>query len=156
MLEHYRRLFEFNQWAKERLLLALDPFIGQESSHEKLMKVVSHIFMAERLWLGRIRRDDFTPSFLKAISLLECRALEGELRKGWTDHFEGLNEASFSQKVAYRNLKGEPFENSLSDILTHVINHGSYHRGQVASLLKAAGGGPLETDYIAFARQTKK
>jgi uncharacterized damage-inducible protein DinB len=55
--------------------------------------------------------------------------------------------------VGYRNSKGEPWTSTVGDILTHVVTHSAYHRGQVASELRAAGFIPAYTDFIHAVRQ---
>ena len=57
------------------------------------------------------------------------------------------------ESVAYRNSKGEPWTSTVGDILTHVVTHSAYHRGQVASELRAAGFEPAYTDFIHAVRQ---
>ena len=54
--------------------------------------------------------------------------------------------------VEYRNSRGVVFQNTVAEILTHVALHGSYHRGQIAMRVRAAGGVPVTTDYIVFRR----
>ena len=54
--------------------------------------------------------------------------------------------------ITYKNSAGEQYTSTLEDILTHVFMHGSYHRGQIASLIRAAGDTPSPTDYIFFTR----
>jgi uncharacterized damage-inducible protein DinB len=59
---------------------------------------------------------------------------------------------TLAREIDYRNSTGTQFRNTVSDILTHVVLHGSYHRGQIARLTREAGGTPAVTDYIAFVR----
>ena len=55
--------------------------------------------------------------------------------------------------VRYRNSRGEEFHTPVGDLLTHVLMHGAYHRGQIAASVRRAGGEPAATDYIAFTRE---
>lgn len=59
---------------------------------------------------------------------------------------------NFPRLIRYRNSNGEQFDNSIADILTHVINHSSYHRGQIFKMLRQKGEEPINTDYITYAR----
>ncbi|PYO45862.1 MAG: hypothetical protein DMD72_14120, partial [Gemmatimonadetes bacterium] len=65
---------------------------------------------------------------------------------------EAITGDALERGITYRNSAGDQFTSTLEDILTHVMMHGSYHRGQVASLIRAAGDTPSPTDYIFFAR----
>jgi uncharacterized damage-inducible protein DinB len=58
-----------------------------------------------------------------------------------------------STNVEYQNFAGQKFSSLLSDIITHVVNHGTYHRGQIARIIRESGVQPPSTDYIVFARQ---
>ncbi len=68
------------------------------------------------------------------------------------DAFEALLGGDLGRAIAYVNSKGEAFESTVGDILLHVAQHGAYHRGQIARLLREAGHTPPYTDFIQFAR----
>jgi uncharacterized damage-inducible protein DinB len=74
-------------------------------------------------------------------------------RRGWTDYLAGLHEADLAEGVGYRNSRGEFWVSTVDDILTHVVVHSAYHRGQIASAVREAGGEPAYTDFIHAARQ---
>jgi uncharacterized damage-inducible protein DinB len=76
-----------------------------------------------------------------------------ELAGFWHGYFAQLSSAGLWQKVTYKNSKGESWTSTVQDILTHVVIHSAYHRGQIASLMRAAGGTPAYTDFIHAARQ---
>ena len=58
-----------------------------------------------------------------------------------------------SEVIDYRSFDGRPFSSSVEEIARHVVNHGSYHRGQVALMLCLSGHAPINTDLIAFTRR---
>jgi uncharacterized damage-inducible protein DinB len=64
-----------------------------------------------------------------------------------------MDEAALRVGVTYKNTKGEPWTNSVEDILTHVIMHSAYHRGQIAADMRASGHTPAYTDFIHAVRQ---
>ncbi len=72
---------------------------------------------------------------------------------GIQERFTAGDFDSLNTQPNYKNLKGSLFETLLSDILAHMVNHGSYHRGQIASLIKKSGGEPAGTDYIGYVRE---
>jgi uncharacterized damage-inducible protein DinB len=71
----------------------------------------------------------------------------------WRDHQNGLTPAQLFRPIAYTNTKGEPWTNTVGDILTHVVLHSAYHRGQIAAGLRASGQPPAYTDFIHCVRQ---
>ncbi len=88
-----------------------------------------------------------------AFSLAECRKMNGELKDRMSSYFSQLNDPELCMSIAYKNLKGEPHQTILSDILAHIVNHGSYHRGQIVSLVKKSGGQQVFVDYIGYVRE---
>jgi len=72
----------------------------------------------------------------------------------WSDYLRQMDEAGIDQKVPYKNSKGESFDSRVEDVLTHVAMHGTYHRGQIAADLRAAGAAPPYTDFIHAVRQS--
>jgi len=68
-------------------------------------------------------------------------------------YIDGLNADDFDKRIAFKNSQGLPFNDKLVDILAHVINHGTHHRGQIGQDLKIAGIANLPvTDYIFYVR----
>lgn len=71
----------------------------------------------------------------------------------WRKYLAGLSPAGFEEKIDYYNSKGEPFSSRVEDIITHVLMHSAYHRGQAALEMRAAGLQPAYTDFIHGVRQ---
>lgn len=149
MLDYFKKLFEYDFWANEK---ALDSIEATRSAAGDALKKMSHIFAAKAVWLSRISPGTPTLSFEALLSLPECRKWNADLKKAGEEYFYKLAPEQIGAKIGYKNLKGMPYENVLSDILAHMVNHGSYHRGQIASLVNKSGGKPAVTDYIAFVR----
>ena len=70
----------------------------------------------------------------------------------WTEHLEKVD-GNFFETISYKNSKGEPWSSTVLDILTHVIVHSAYHRGQIASHMRETGQTPAFTDFIHAVRQ---
>jgi uncharacterized damage-inducible protein DinB len=71
----------------------------------------------------------------------------------WMNILDGLKDENLEKRIEYKNTKGEVFVNNMKDILMHVINHSTYHRAQIAQLIRQNGGEPAKTDYIVYQRQ---
>jgi uncharacterized damage-inducible protein DinB len=147
---YYKKLFAYDQWANEKVLDALE---AMPSRPEEAIKKMSHILMAKAIWFSRLAPLDFTPDLNQVLPIAEARKLNGELKAKFEGYFSGLTEAKLSEKIAYKSIKGVAFENLLSDILTQLITHGPYHRGQIAGLIKKSGGTPPPTDFIVYVRE---
>ena len=85
--------------------------------------------------------------------MAQCEHHAQQLGNVWSNYLDQLGEAGFEKNVAYQNTKGESWSNSVDDILTHVIMHSAYHRGQIASDMRATGHTPAYTDFIHGVRQ---
>ena len=72
---------------------------------------------------------------------------------GWTAYLEGLSEAALDRAFEYKSLDAGWFRSVIGDILTQLFGHSLYHRGQIASLVKAAGGQPAATDFVYWSRE---
>ena len=84
--------------------------------------------------------------------LPSAKTLAAENARGYQAYFEKLTDSDLASVVQYRNTKGDEYANSVLDILTHVVIHGAYHRGQIARIIGRGGGQTPNTDYIAYIR----
>lgn len=150
LLEHHRRLFAWDDWANRETLASLS--LGGDPPGRSL-KLLGHIAGAERLWLGRLRQDPVLAAVWPELDVAACRAAFDDLASLWKEFLGGLTPARLEETTFYVNSKGEPWTSAVEDILTHVIQHSSYHRGQIASDMRASGRVPAYTDYIHARRQ---
>ena len=115
--------------------------------------VFAHIAGTEHLWYSRIMRTTPECAVWPESSVAESRAIAQRHADLFEELVAGGGDAGLERVVAYRNSAGRDFQNSVRDIVTHVTMHGSYHRGQIARLIRTAGGEPPYTDYIEFRRR---
>jgi uncharacterized damage-inducible protein DinB len=148
MKEYFTRLFNYDTHTN----LLMTEMIINACNPEKPVQLMAHLLAAQQVWLTRCKGDPFTgtlwpdwkaDTFVKTIE---------ENSKGWIDFLNTCALADFDKPISYKNLKGESFENKLSDILAHAINHGTHHRAQVGQYLKSGGADLPFTDYIAYLR----
>jgi len=150
MTEHLRRLFSYGDWANREVLAALR---SAGNVPVRSVKLMAHIFAAERLWLERLEQKKQSVPVWPEFTLEQCEAEAAELPRLWKKYLEGRNEANLASTVSYKNSKGESWNSRKDDILLHVITHSAYHRGQIAADMRAAGFTPAYTDFIHGIRQ---
>jgi steroid delta-isomerase-like uncharacterized protein len=143
------KVFEHMVWADRRLLhqLVATPDARKTAG---ALRLLSHTVAAERVWLMRAGGEDTTAEPIWPDWSVEHLAAVID------DNFHGyaaLADAAGDRVVSYANSKRVEFRTRLEDILAHVALHGSYHRGQVAAALRAAGVAPPNTDYITYVRE---
>ena len=152
LLENLRRQFAYDAWANAEVLSAIT---ADESgaSLPRALQLLAHILSAERLWFERLRQQPKSLPVWPEFTSDECRARMGELAELWREYFARLSPPVLAQEIAYKNSKGEPWASTVHDVLTHVVMHSAYHRGQIATLMRATGSTPAYTDFIHAVRK---
>lgn len=143
------KLIDHLEWADAKALAALR---AASAPGAKVREIYSHILGSEHTWISRIEGRAPTLAVWPTLSDDEIERVAGENVAAFRRIIEGVTEVDLARVVAYRTSAGHPYESTVEDILIHVALHGSYHRGQVATLLRQAGSEPVATDYIVFSR----
>lgn len=150
MRDYFIRLFNYDKHANHLILEA----IKNTGNSEKPIKMMAHLLAAQQIWFSRCNRLPVTGVVLWPDWPVETFAgMIDENHGKWIGYLSQLEEKDFDDLISYKTLKGDGFENRLSDILAHVINHGTHHRAQAGQQLLSAGADTLPvTDYIFFLR----
>lgn len=147
MTEFFKELFEYCHHSNQQIteLFLQHP----QSITERSLKLFSHTLNAQHIWNARLSGNKAN------YSVWEMHALESYKNidlQNYGDTLQLLNTIDLSHTLTYTNSKGQSFSNTARDILFHMINHSTYHRGQIASDLKQQGIEPPATDYIFYKR----
>jgi uncharacterized damage-inducible protein DinB len=155
-LSTLRELFEYNYWARNRQIeacstLAKEQFLRpMNNSFSSLRDTLAHLVGAEYLWLERWRGR--SPRAMLAAeefpTLAGVRERWGTVEHGVREYLARLSEEVLTRPLSYVNLKGETWTYPLWHTLFHVVNHQTYHRGQVTTLLRQLGAQPAPIDYL--------
>jgi uncharacterized damage-inducible protein DinB len=148
--EHFLRMFAYDHWANHECVVAMN---GAKSVPSKTIGRIAHVLAAQKLWLERLRQEPQTTPVWPSSTLEECAKLADEMTELWRNYLTQLSPAGFDEKVEYRNSKGEAWYSRVEDVLTHVLLHSAYHRGQVALEMRSAGMEPAYTDFIHAVRK---
>ena len=154
-------LYDYNAWANHRSLDAADKLTAEQftkplgSSFSSVRDTLAHIYGAEWVWLERFQGRSpsslpDTRQFLDVASLRE-RWLEHETRL--LGFVRGLKQANLDRAMEYKTLKFGVYTNPLWQSMQHVVNHGTYHRGQVTTMLRQLNAEPVLTDLMHFYRE---
>jgi len=147
--DHFAKLVNHLEWADQRVLQSLR---SAQHAPPKALEIYAHILGSEHVWLSRINGTTARLAVWPNLGLDECEKVAAQNVAGLRTVISSLTSDSLEQGITYRNSAGDQFTSTVEDILTHVMMHGSYHRGQVASLIRAGGDTPAPTDFIFFAR----
>ena len=148
-IERLGRLFAHLRWADALTLRSL-----REGAHAppRALELLAHIVAAEEVWLARIEGRAPSVPVWPALDLDACERLAAATHEALARLVASLDEGEAGRVVRYRNSAGLEFDSRVDDILLHVALHGVWHRGQIATLLRAAGDAPAPSDFIAFVR----
>ena len=154
-------LFTYNDWANKRALqgastLTQDQFAKPlGNSFSSVRDTLVHLYSAENVWLQRFKGG--SPSaFPDASQFTDLASLEAK----WTpqaadllNFVSSLTQEDIDRVVEYKTMKFGVYSNPLSQSLQHVVNHGTYHRGQITTMLRQLGAQPILTDLMHFYRE---
>ena len=158
-------LYEFNSWAKSKIVGVAETLTPEQftkdmnSSHGGVHGTLVHIMGAEEIWLKRWKGESPTslytaadfPTFDGMVSHWDM--LEHDLM-GFCHMLK--SEVDIMRVVAYRDMKGNPHSEPLWQLMQHLVNHSTYHRGQVVTMLRQLGVKPVSTDLVYFYREKNK
>lgn len=148
MKKYFLKLYQYNVWANKRVL---DNLNKQQVQDEKVLSLMGHILAAQFLWLHRIKGLPAPDVKLWGIySLEQLLDMADKAGSQWLEFVEGAE--SFDREMTYRNYTGDPYTNNVETIMIHLVNHSSYHRAQIAMLLRQNGFEPINTDFITYDR----
>ena len=159
-MDEIRTLFAYNRWASIQFLAAASHLTDEElgrdmkSSFPTVADTLIHLLGAEWVWLERWLGRSPT-GFPEASALSSVAAVRTRWDALWHEQkafLGGLSDADLARPMTYRNLAGSEFTQPLGELLRHVVNHATYHRGQLTTLLRQLGHGAPSTDLVAYYR----
>jgi len=150
-IENMKRLFAYDAWGNRAVLDSLR--LATLSPSSRACAILAHLVGAGRLWLDRIHGRAAAGEIWPTLSFDECDAGFRELESAWAKSLDAMKPEELERKITYFNSRGERWESTRGDVLMHVILHGTYHRGQIAVLVREAGHAPAYTDFIEATRR---
>jgi uncharacterized damage-inducible protein DinB len=155
-------LLDYHYWARDRMMAALGPLTAEEysrdlgNSFKSIRETAVHIYAAEVAWCLRWHGTSPT-ALLSGDGFPDLATLEA----AWAEHEQKMRsfltaagEDGIGRQMDYRSLAGVAGRNSVRFMLPHVVNHASYHRGQITTMLRQIGAAtPKSMDLIAFYRE---
>ncbi|HWV35489.1 MAG TPA: DinB family protein [Thermomicrobiales bacterium] len=158
-LEWIRESFAYDDWARERILAAarkLDPDALVRdfgSSFPSILATLIHMVQADWTWLRRWTGESASAQTTGPADLDAVEASWTELARARWRFIENLTDADLDRTIRHQTSTGQIFEMPLGQMMRHVVNHATYHRGQVVTMLRQAGQVPPSTDLIRYFRE---
>lgn len=152
MTAHLQRMFRSMSWADRQSLAALRDC---PAAHLEALSLLAHLLAAEHIWLARLEQRASRFVVWPQLTMEACEQLAAENDVGYRSFLARIGPDELERSIVYRNSKGQEFATPVLDILTHVVIHGAYHRGQIAKCIGGRGGIGINTDFITFAREVE-
>jgi uncharacterized damage-inducible protein DinB len=178
-----RTLYAYNLWASRRMFSALEKLSDAQftaeaqSSFASIRETAFHILAAEWIWLQRWQGasprasvpnanasgrtwNGLTPGekpmYEELASVAALRAFAESLEQKRQAFLDSLEDDRLQRPLSYTDMAGKPFALPLVQLMQHVVNHGTYHRGQVTALLRQVGGETMSLDMSYFFREQQE
>lgn len=151
-----RTHLRYSGWASRRLLeaaLQLPPEQLQRDmqvSHKGVLETLNHIHFADRIWLCRVLGAPYEA----AQGRIEIEW--PDIQRRWEEWCDSPAAADLDRVISYQDLKGNPYQAPLWQIILHLVNHATLHRGQVMAMMRQLGVAPPPTDLIFYYRELQK
>ncbi len=147
-LETLRRQLDYDDWANRETFAAL-----AAAPAPRAVELLAHVVATELVWHDRMTHKPQRCPVWPEWTLEECGRRLDEAREAWRSFLRFLEPAQLETAISYVNTKGKHYRSTVGDIVTHVLFHSAYHRGQIAAEQRAAGAEPAYTDFIHAARE---
>jgi uncharacterized damage-inducible protein DinB len=148
-----RRLVDYNQWADERILAAIDGLSAEELTRPReayfgtITANLRHTLVAQRIWLARWRGE--APFYDEAIAV-PWRQAYAVTHATVRAFVAGLSDSDADRVLGYTALNGITRHIGLAHSITHIVNHGTAHRAETGLLLERLGRSPGDLDYAYY------
>lgn len=160
-IEDFRTLYNYNSWANHRTLDACAPLTPEQftrdlgSSFRSVRDTLFHICGAEWIWLERWhgRSPTTLPTAADFPDMESVRRRWVEVERNLLDYVASLTQEDVQRVIQFKTTAGVQYAQPLGHCLQHLANHGTYHRGQMATLLRQLGAKATSTDLIAYYRE---
>jgi len=157
--ELVRSYLMYTAWASGILVSVASKLKPEEltrdfgTADKSVLGTLVHIFGADRIWLARLKREPANQFLTNDDYRLEVLQHDWPiLHRAWGDWAAGLTDADCQEQVSYSDMSGRPWNQPLGQLVLHVVNHGTHHRGQVSGFLRAMGHAPPKLDLVFFYR----
>ena len=157
--EVLRSHINYSAWASGLLVDAAGQLTPEElardfgTADKSVLGTLVHIFGADRVWLARLKAEPAN-TFLTDVDY-DLAVLQNDwpaLYERWKDWAAGLTDEAAREALSFRDRRGNAWRQPLGQLVLHVVNHGTHHRGQVSGFLRTMGHTPPTLDLVSYYR----
>jgi uncharacterized damage-inducible protein DinB len=163
-LQEIKLLFAYDNWANERIFEAVSALSEADytrdlkSSHGGVQGTLTHIVATDKIWLSRwVGNPEMQlMAVSEAPTLADLKDVWEDVARRTAKFLGALNDKKVLETFSWTSPKGDCLTHVYAHAFQHVVNHSTYHRGQITSFLRQLGAKPAGTDLITFYRQTSR
>ena len=147
MKSHFLNLCQYEYWANQKVY---ESTLQLPEIPERANELLSHILAAQNIWYSRLAG---IPEKFKVWEKIPSEKWLETLKENTTklyDFVNNLTESRFSDRITYKNSQGDAFDTAIQDVLSHLLLHSTYHRGQIIILIKPFTNTVFASDYIFY------
>ena len=147
MKDYFKELLEYSNFYNLKIIRKMNDGDLHFMVPERAISLLSHTLNAQKIWNDRIQGKTDTVQVWKDYNIEELESVEN---KNFQETLEILENEDLERIVQYKNSKGESYQNSVKDIIFHIINHSTYHRGQIATEFRKQKIDPIVSDFVYY------
>ncbi len=152
LLDRFRRWYDYERDCNAKILGMLESVPTERRATPEFEKAIgrtAHLIAARRRWLHRLGQwPDLPAIFPTGLTIADLTQQFAETEAAWVAYFSSLSEADLARVIEWTGPTGQKFRWDIEGILTQMLIHAPYHRGQVAQLVAMLGGKAVDTDYL--------
>jgi len=156
-VDQQRRWFVYEKDAVAKVVRSLESVPADRRGtvdYKRAVSLLGHLAAGRRVWLFRFGMLPAAPTaFFPESPLEEIVADWRSVEARWDEYYAKLDDGELDRVFEYQSMDAGRFRNRIEDILTQLFGHSWYHRGQIAMLVRAAGGEPAITDFVYWCRE---
>ncbi len=149
MKEYFKQLLEYSHYYNLEIIKKFNDGDLHFMVPDRAINLLSHTLNAHKIWNYRLAGSEEEVELWKN---LEKDQMEHAENENYQATISVIEKEDLDRVVEYKNTKGEEYQNSVRDIIFHMVNHSTYHRGQIATEFRKEGIDPVVSDYVFYKR----
>lgn len=147
MKDYFKELLEYSHYYNLEIIRKMNDGDLHFMIPERAIQLLSHTLNAQKIWNNRLEGKEDQVQVWKNLEIDDLESIEND---NYQKSLSILENEELDRTVNYKNSKGESYQSSVRDIIFHVINHSTYHRGQIATEFRKQGIDPIVSDFVYY------
>ena len=147
MKDYFKEILEYSHYYNLEIINKFNDGDLHFIVPDRAVELLSHTLNAQKIWNERLKGNSDSVEVWEVQEVDKLESIENE---NYKESLALLEREDLERIVKYSNSKGESYQNSVKDILFHIVNHSTYHRGQIATEFRKQGIDPVVSDFVYY------